>query len=57
MQGVLRATSWSPYWPVMRVETMSTERSSRMIASQMRVTQEAMAKQVLPLSVATTGPA
>jgi hypothetical protein len=25
MHGVLRATSWSPYWPVMRVETMRTQ--------------------------------
>lgn len=49
MHGVLRATSRRPYCPVMRVETVRTERSSRRMASQIRATQEAMAKLVLPL--------
>ncbi len=57
MQGVLSRHRGGHIDPVISVETTRTERSSRRIASQIRVTQAAMAKQVLPLRVATTGPA
>ena len=57
MHGVLRQTSFRPYSPVMRVETTRTERSSRKMASQIRATQLAMAKHVLPLRAMTSGPA
>ncbi len=35
IQGVLRQTLFRLYWPVIRVETTRTARSSRRIASQM----------------------